>query len=555
MSGAFRIPSHLTDLEQFPATLAGTALKFWRTNATETLLEAIELALASFAWGADWVKVENASGVRQTTTLAAEMLSGTYDALLTDATTFAIGQGISIVGAGSAGPNANELITTINAINGNTVTVNNVAAFTAAQGNTVYHDDTAAIRTAIQAGGRIYLPRPAEGYNFTSRIDFVYSDTTFAGHDILSLAPDGSFGGYGYGSTTPHAIYSRMKTDYLLKVPDNVHHTSMAGFTIKQDPLVTPTAGGGIQVGEVGSYGIKRPQPTTLKNIGMFGTYNGLKAARQWQTFVDWLTTRFCVNVGLYVGDCDFQGGGDYNHVYAENCGFAGFHITMADHDTFSNCRTWTSGSASGAAFLVESVNPIYTLTLNNLKLDDIPAGSAGLKTRKGASVFYPIVVTNTTVNCSGTGSKPIDNGVNTTIIASKVFSYGNGTFQIDGLRTKLSECAYITGTGTAFTVGSTANGVSLKECDPHSASVGISLIAGCQNITATGNFLQNTSTPISYGTGTRSPNIRNNMGVNDWLTSIASTPDFIGQDALVGGHFYKAVGTASSADWKQTTV
>lgn len=550
MGGASFIPDRLVRLKDFPATLTGTALQAWRTNADESALEPYTSIDAPFAMASDWVRVGDVSGLRTTTTLAAQMLSGTYDALLTDATGYEVGQGVSIVGAGSAGPNNNELITTINSKVGNTLTLNHVAAYTASAGATVYHDDTAAIKTKIQAGGRIYLPYPSEGYNVTSRIDFTYSDTTFCGHDIMSLAPDGSFGGYGYGSETPHAIYSRIKNDFFLKVPDNIHHTSMAGFTIKQDPLVTPTVGGGIQIGEVGSYGIKRPQPTTLKNIGVFGAYTGVKAARQWQTFVDWLTTRFCTT-GLYVGDCDAQGGGDYNHVFAECCSFAGIHITMADHDKFTNCRTWTSGAPTGAALFVESVNPIYTLLFENFTWDDIPANSAGIKTRKGASVFYPITLSNGTINASQSGSIALDNGANTGVIGSKITCYGVlSTFKIDGTNTNLSQCGVASGAGPAFSIGSTANKVSIKECDSGSTTIGINIASGAQNMTATGNFLHGSATPISYGAGTRSYNIRNNVGVTDWLTSIASAPDFVGQKALVGGVWYKAKGTASTADW-----
>lgn len=39
------------------------------------------------------------------------------------------------------------------------------------------------------------------------------------------------------------------------------------------------------------------------------------------------------------------------------------------------------------------------------------------------------------------------------------------------------------------------------------------------------------------------------------YLTSIAATPPAVGAMALSGGHFYMAVGTSSSADWKQITA
>jgi hypothetical protein len=39
------------------------------------------------------------------------------------------------------------------------------------------------------------------------------------------------------------------------------------------------------------------------------------------------------------------------------------------------------------------------------------------------------------------------------------------------------------------------------------------------------------------------------------YLNDISNTPSFIGQEALVSGVWYKAIGTSSVADWKQMTV
>jgi len=40
-------------------------------------------------------------------------------------------------------------------------------------------------------------------------------------------------------------------------------------------------------------------------------------------------------------------------------------------------------------------------------------------------------------------------------------------------------------------------------------------------------------------------------LQTNSFPTSISGTPEFVGQEAFVGGIWYKADGITSSADWK----
>lgn len=551
--GAISLPDRLTKLQDFPSSYTGQALKVPRVNSGETGIEFYTPMDIPFVMQDDWVSPSNLSGSRATTTLAAQMLSGTYDALLTDASSFSVGQGISIVGAGSAGPNNNELITTISAINGNTVTVSNVSTATAAAGNTAYHDDTSAIRTAVQSGGRIYLPAPSAGYNVTSRIDFVLDDTTLIGSDIFSVAPDGSYGGYGFGNTTPKGIYSRIKNDYLFKVAAGVDHTSMAGFVIRQDSGVTPTSGGGILVGEI-SDTATHPQPTSIKNVGVYGTYNGVQCARQFQTFIDWLTVRQCANAGLYVGGTNtVQGGSFYSNILAEENGFAGIYITQADHDHYQNIRTWTSGNSSGAALYINSLNPVYNLVIYGVTLDNLPTGTTGIKTRKGAGAFYNISISQAIIH-KYSGSSCVDIGQDTYASLDDIYAYGSFSgitaFTLSGTA-KLKGCrAHGDNSGTGFNIASTAQNVTMTGCSVDGVSIGLTLTAGATNSNIQNNDFSNASTPIVYGSGTRNAKICGNTGSDDWITSIASAPNFVGQMALVSNQWYKAKGTASTADW-----
>lgn len=47
---------------------------------------------------------------------------------------------------------------------------------------------------------------------------------------------------------------------------------------------------------------------------------------------------------------------------------------------------------------------------------------------------------------------------------------------------------------------------------------------------------------------------IRGGQAIMNMLSSIAAAPQFIGQEAYSGGNIYRAVGTATAADWKQIT-
>jgi hypothetical protein len=43
--------------------------------------------------------------------------------------------------------------------------------------------------------------------------------------------------------------------------------------------------------------------------------------------------------------------------------------------------------------------------------------------------------------------------------------------------------------------------------------------------------------------------------GTYDYKTTITTAPDYIGQEALVNGNWYKAIGTSGPSDWKSTTI
>jgi hypothetical protein len=112
------------------------------------------------ARAADVVNVKDfgASGSAQTTT--GSITTGTNLLTVASAIDFAVGQGISVAGAGAAGA---LLVSSVTAINGLVLTLAGNAG-TSVTGAVVKHDDTAAIQaalTSVQAGGTVFLP---DGY-------------------------------------------------------------------------------------------------------------------------------------------------------------------------------------------------------------------------------------------------------------------------------------------------------------------------------------------------------------------------------------------------------
>jgi hypothetical protein len=111
--------------------------------ATKAYVDSSVIVGGGLPYGTFWMSTFNASGSAATTT--GSITSGTPTLTVASPATFAVNQGIYISGAGPAGAN---LITTITAIAGTTITLA-VNASTTRSNVLVQHDDTVAIQTAI----------------------------------------------------------------------------------------------------------------------------------------------------------------------------------------------------------------------------------------------------------------------------------------------------------------------------------------------------------------------------------------------------------------------
>lgn len=124
----------------------GDTNKVWSADRT---IGAIDDAVANAGQNA---LNYNCSGSATTTT--GSITTGTSTLVVASADTFAVNQGIRINGAGTSG---GILVTTITNIDGTTITLEDNAS-TTVSGETVMHDDTAAINALFTSNARVYFP-------------------------------------------------------------------------------------------------------------------------------------------------------------------------------------------------------------------------------------------------------------------------------------------------------------------------------------------------------------------------------------------------------------
>lgn len=114
------------------------------------------------------VKAFGASGSFATTTLSSAAGAAATSITVADASSFDLGQGIHIVGAGAAGA---RYIGTVTNKAGNTLTISPPTATAVSSGAVVKHDDTVAIQAAIDSlssGGIVFIPR--DRYRLTGQL-------------------------------------------------------------------------------------------------------------------------------------------------------------------------------------------------------------------------------------------------------------------------------------------------------------------------------------------------------------------------------------------------
>ncbi|GEM_PF-4152859 len=543
MSGAISVPRRFTQLFDTPESFIGYSLQVARVNAAETALEFATVNIDPFAWASDWVNVQSygAAGVITTTTLAAQLDAGSTSATLADASSFEVGHGMAIPGAGAAGA---ELVVTLTDVTGNVVSWTGASSTTVASGTTVHHDDTQAFFSAMATAKHVYAPWG--NYNVTDTLTF----ETYAGQCLMG------------GGDEKTRIYHRSLTKdciALVKVG-----TSLRRLMVIMDASLTPTAGAGVVVGKAGASASVR---TYVNEVSIVNCYDGLRTENTTSSSIYKVVIADPRRYGWYSRSGTPTGGCEYSDIiiYLGSPSWkasvvAGFYMDRGDTTRYNNIsffgfpkNAWirsTEGPVSTqifTGFTNESGagTSDYSIYLEKGAYDILAVCFTGGEVLLG-NIYVGAGVEDTnlvgiTVPCYPVGSHGVHiYGKKTKLLGFHVGSTGNSTNSYDGIK-----------------VYSGADGTQIIGCSAKKRRYGLTVEDGALNTIIQGNnFLDNNTGAYSFGSTVReNSRISVNYGIEDYGTSIASTPGYVGQEALSGGHFYKAVGTSSSADWKQITA
>jgi hypothetical protein len=272
----------------------------------------------------------NAAGV--TTATFGNITSGTRSLAVNQPLGWKVGMGISIANAGAGG--TTELITKITAIAGTTFTLDPTlpAASATASGQSVRHDDTAALQCAINSGLPVSLS--AGTYNVTSTL-LVSNPITFKGA--------GSYQSFIANRATATDVFQ-------------VSYQTALGLTFNKGALFedfqiyqvgTPTAGYGFNIFTLGG----ATSPTFFLNglainrVNFFGLWGGITTG--YGLISNWFTNLYMANLvggwGVYYNTPQPAGDNHWNDI--EMSGFnTGFQIVSSDTQIITNLKLNESG-------------------------------------------------------------------------------------------------------------------------------------------------------------------------------------------------------------------
>lgn len=192
------------------------------------------------------------------TTTTGTISTGTSSLVVASATGWRVGMGVGVVGAGVA---AAELVTTVTAISGTTLTLN-AAASTTATGQVVRHDDTVALNAAFAAAKNVLLP--AGTCNVTGALTAGVSKI-IAGAGMVGRTNAST------GSALTNIIQFSPTADTITAT---VGYVELSGFSIQMATGITPTAGYALRVTTSGS---TNDRGWKFHDILTYGTFGGLK--------------------------------------------------------------------------------------------------------------------------------------------------------------------------------------------------------------------------------------------------------------------------------------
>lgn len=225
-----------------------------------------------FAMHANWKNSEyyNCSMSIAETTLnhGGSLTSGATSTTLTDASTYKVGHGIEIPGAGAAGK---PFVDTLIDIVGNVVTWATPTSTTVSDGITVHHNENAALNAAINDFGYNFFWMAGK-YNINGDAGAGVSALvgSVSGKVVMGSQFPGYRTAYALGGIETEII-NRGQTSDALSIESP--RMNFSGIYIQQATGITPTAGSAIAIGNYTTSGAS----TYLASFSIDGTYNGIK--------------------------------------------------------------------------------------------------------------------------------------------------------------------------------------------------------------------------------------------------------------------------------------
>lgn len=497
-----------------------SGLEYLRSNTNNDGFEWASLASLTtypFAGHYDWVNPleglgpYHVSGIRTTTTTTTELTSGNNVVSLSDASSFKDGQGISIQGAGTDGPNNNELITSVQSRSGNQLTLSDNATATASVGSMVRHDDTAEFNLAISENRQIQYSAATEtydveGFNLTSPLLFSSLSGTLKGPDDVGI-----FYEWPATETLVAPFYLRTITGNGVEVARGTKNVSIGFAKFVQDPDYTPTAGAAIQIGDNGSAtGSTFVSRFTAVGVFTYGTYRGIVESQCYTTRILHSTCAAHLDAGFLKNSSPGSSSGDpggsmYVDFSGIHCIGPGIELGHCSKDVWSVVKLFKNdqNGNSGELFINPTSPAVGTLTMEGAAIDNVQPGSTGITI--GGGNYQRIGKIQAEINCrdADAGVRVLSGAENFELDVRAVNFQTNGAkaFDIQGSGIGITGgCQRTSGSGqVAIDVASTASDVQISKFRAFGGfGTGLNIDSAAGPVISKGANYRTCTTPIS---------------------------------------------------------
>lgn len=562
MGGAQFIPDRAADIRFTPyGNLAATNVQ---TALEELDAEKTSAAASVFAWADDWVNIQDygAAGVVTTTTLAATLNAGSTSATLTSASSFAIGHGMAIPGAGAAGV---ELVVILTNVVGNVVSWSGATSTLVSAGQTIHHDDTQALLDALASLKNVYIPvgdynTQGGQYNNVIQMTTIGQWIQGGGCDLRMRTQS--------APVTGSVIYSRSLTKDCIQMIANNTHLKDVTLAVNATLSISKTAGTGLVLGDhnrLATHGnsLGPTYGAVIERVGICHFWDDFKVDLASACYIDKLYCTSPHRYAIYGSSVGPSGGNWFQNIQCYPLGYYGSTVIAGIFIDQMDTNKWVNINCIGFPnnfYLRSDLGSINTQVFSGFTNEN-PASTANYNIRLERTNYY-------LSQCTFTGGECLQGTIYVGQNVSDCTFVG-----ITDVMPNMGTAVYVLGNNIKFLglnigwhagvspyigvrIGSTANGTQIVGCSVWMMTVGLQIDDGATNTVISGNVIRNNTTPyVISETARANSRIEGNIGVPDYGTSIAATPGYVGQEALSGGQFYKAVGTSSSADWKQTTA